>query len=396
MKKFLFTICALFVASSTFAANTYSIDKVYLTPTGQANVAVNFSLDEDFACGGYGFTIQLPDELQFVDATVTAGDCYADPPSITSNILPSGALKVGYSSSTVLTKQSGVLLSCKIQAKSSVSAGTVFTANLVDAMFVKAPSTSVAVADASFDIEISDKVILDETSVAAPIAQNGVDVLVKRTIKKGVWNSICLPFKLTGEQAATIFGADMQLGNLTKVNDKGGNKYELYFASRTVTDPTKDLMVAGTPYIIKTSKDITEFPVDNVNVIASPKNRNIEVLSDPDDEESEKIKVGTFYGTFKAGVTIPNNNIFLSSNKLYVSAGKTTIKGFRGYFWVKDFDSSADAPEIDFIVDGETTSIDGLNVIIEDGNYYNLNGMKVENPTKKGVYIKNGKKVVIK
>ena len=31
-----------------------------------------------------------------------------------------------------------------------------------------------------------------------------------------------------------------------------------------------------------------------------------------------------------------------------------------------------------------------------DDYYYTLDGVRIENPTKKGIYIKNGKKVVIK
>ena len=86
----------------------------------------------------------------------------------------------------------------------------------------------------------------------------------------------------------------------------------------------------------------------------------------------------------------------MSGNKFYYSTGATSIKGFRGYFYIQEFDSSAGAPEIVFEVGGETTKIDGLNVIFDDGQYYNLKGQKVDNPTEKGVYIKNGKKVVIK
>ena len=97
----------------------------------------------------------------------------------------------------------------------------------------------------------------------------------------------------------------------------------------------------------------------------------------------------------KAGVVIPNNNLFIKDNKFYYSTGDTTIKGFRGYFWLSGFDSAA-APEINISVDGNTTKVDGIQVLTEDGAFYNLKGMKVENPTEKGVYIQNGKKVVVK
>ena len=33
---------------------------------------------------------------------------------------------------------------------------------------------------------------------------------------------------------------------------------------------------------------------------------------------------------------------------------------------------------------------------VSEGEYYTIDGVKVENPTKKGLYIKNGKKMIIK
>ena len=49
-----------------------------------------------------------------------------------------------------------------------------------------------------------------------------------------------------------------------------------------------------------------------------------------------------------------------------------------------------------FTVDGETTGISTLEVSEEEAVYYDLQGRRVMNPTVKGVYIKNGKKVMVK
>jgi hypothetical protein len=44
-----------------------------------------------------------------------------------------------------------------------------------------------------------------------------------------------------------------------------------------------------------------------------------------------------------------------------------------------------------------TTGIDRLdNTIWATDNWFDLNGRRIEKPTKKGLYIKNGKKVVVK
>lgn len=107
-----------------------------------------------------------------------------------------------------------------------------------------------------------------------------------------------------------------------------------------------------------------------------------------------------FIGTLRAGTTIPADNIFLGTdNKFYYSDGSNTIKGFRGYFWLKDFKSSDASRQIKLMVDGEeATGIEGLYIngeAVAEG-VYNLKGQRVDMPTQKGVYIKDGKKVVIK
>lgn len=61
--------------------------------------------------------------------------------------------------------------------------------------------------------------------------------------------------------------------------------------------------------------------------------------------------------------------------------------------------NSAYAPELGFFMDDdETTTIYSLGIEqndVENGVMYNLAGQRVEQPTK-GVYIVNGKKVIIK
>ena len=45
---------------------------------------------------------------------------------------------------------------------------------------------------------------------------------------------------------------------------------------------------------------------------------------------------------------------------------------------------------------GDTTNMDDVRWQMEDGNYYDLQGRKVEKPTRGGIYIHNGKKVILK
>jgi hypothetical protein len=45
---------------------------------------------------------------------------------------------------------------------------------------------------------------------------------------------------------------------------------------------------------------------------------------------------------------------------------------------------------------GDTTNIDATTRDALEGDYYDLQGRKVEKPLRKGIYIKSGKKVIVK
>ena len=62
-----------------------------------------------------------------------------------------------------------------------------------------------------------------------------------------------------------------------------------------------------------------------------------------------------------------------------------------------DYLISTEARSFELDIDGETTAISAVSGSPADnGAVYTLDGRKVTNPAKKGVYIVNGKKVIIK
>jgi hypothetical protein len=108
----------------------------------------------------------------------------------------------------------------------------------------------------------------------------------------------------------------------------------------------------------------------------------------------------TFVGSYVA-CNIPAKSYFISSNKFYLSnpknpANPDKIRGFRGYFTP----NIPEARSISFRFDDEegdgTTEIAPSTLIPQPSTeIYDLMGRRVENPTQ-GIYIVNGKKVVIK
>ena len=102
-----------------------------------------------------------------------------------------------------------------------------------------------------------------------------------------------------------------------------------------------------------------------------------------------------FVGTYTKG-NVPEDSYFFSSNMLYHAAdASNTIKAFRGWF---TYTGATPARQLTFSIDSdsETTGISEIeNSKSKIENYYNLNGQRVEQPTK-GLYIVNGKKVIVK
>lgn len=95
-----------------------------------------------------------------------------------------------------------------------------------------------------------------------------------------------------------------------------------------------------------------------------------------------------------AGVTPAGTNFILVGDKFVLYEGTDAIPAHRCYLTLGG--AGTRSIGIDF-GDGETTSIsDPPNPIFEElGQWYDLQGRRIEKPTKKGLFIKDGQKVVI-
>ena len=107
-------------------------------------------------------------------------------------------------------------------------------------------------------------------------------------------------------------------------------------------------------------------------------------------------------GTYVANTTLAENVLFLNGNKFWYSAGKTTMKAFRAYFTLNDVltDIGSANTRVLMSFDGDITGINdathlNANERIMKDEGYDLQGRKVENPSK-GLYIINNKKVLVK
>ena len=209
------------------------------------------------------------------------------------------------------------------------------------------------------------------------------------------WNTICLPFdydinELKGVEAHTLTAASIE-----------GTTLHLTFGDKV------DVLMAGTPYIIKFEKNESydTNPINLVSPIFEGVTINSTAKNDYDNQQSGNARV-RFVGTYSSQTFPGNDNSILllgGENKLYYPAAGAGIGSCRAYFKIGE--DGAAVPRIDgFCIDfGNDSNATGIlttnftNPTNSDNEWYMLDGRKfVGKPTQHGIYINNGKKVVIK
>lgn len=228
---------------------------------------------------------------------------------------------------------------------------------------------------------------LDENSESNTIeAKAGVNVTLKRTMVKGEWNTICLPFAVTEDKATAAFGDDVKIVEL--------DEYAIVDRNVLSFKASKEI-AAATPYLIKPSTVADEYTFENVDITdkaagySMTKNADVafkgiyntvDITSDVVDA-----KFGdTYYAAFLG-----------AGNKIY-KAGTGKTKGFRAYFAIP---KSASASALRVVIDGTATSIKNIDSEVVESNapVYNLQGQRVDgNNLTPGIYVKAGKKFVVK
>lgn len=219
--------------------------------------------------------------------------------------------------------------------------------------------------------------IMRETTTVSFNAQNDVDVQLKRSLTPTQWNTFCVPFTISADVIAEKFGA----GTLVYTFGSMTGNVMNFKASTTIE--------AGKPYIVKPTKEVVDPTFTGVNIV-----------------ESDPVKSGEngffMQGTYGAKTDLLDDgtNLFLGEgNKFYKPAkGSTKMKGMRAYFIVPQGTNLA---ALRANIDGATTAIDELTTVVEqptDNRIYNLQGQFVGTSFEglHGVYVQNGKKVLVK
>lgn len=220
--------------------------------------------------------------------------------------------------------------------------------------------------------------ILRETATVSFNSQNNVDVQLERTLSPEYWNTFCVPFTISADVIKEKFGEGTQVCTFGSMEGTVMN-----FAHSTSIE-------AGKPYIVKPTKEVVNPSFTGVNIEATA---------------AKQVGANGYFmqGIYsvKTDLTTDGTNLFLGDgNKFYKPLGTTTakMKGMRAYFIVPQGTNFA---ALRANIDGATTAIDEFATVVEqptDNRIYNLQGQFVGTSFEglHGVYVQNGKKVLVK
>lgn len=229
-------------------------------------------------------------------------------------------------------------------------------------------------------VPVAKDYTLDENSVNPIEAYENANVTLTRTFyKDGEWNTLCLPFAVA--DAKTAFdGAELR-----EVDTEKSNGNTIVFKEATAIE-------AGKPYLIKWANSSS----DAVNVEKKFEGVTLVATATPV-KVNDAITFTGFYNKATADKLGASVAAIGAGNKLFkVTSGE--MKGFRAAFVLNP---ATPAAGIKVVIDGTTTGIEDLVVdgVKANGRVYNLNGQYVGNSLnglQPGIYIQNGKKVVVK
>lgn len=228
---------------------------------------------------------------------------------------------------------------------------------------------------------------LDETKTDNVIeTYENANVTLQRTLSKEYWNTFCVPFALDAEQVTQYFGEGTQL----RTYEGNCNNNIVYFA-------TVDNIEAGKPYIMKPGNAVVQNPTfEGVSMVATglDENGNPQAVGDASTVQMKGIYNQILLKTDKTELFLGDNDLFYYPID---DIDARTIGGLRAYFIVPQ---DTDIKKLRANLDGTPTSL-GTIFNTEESNapVYNLQGQCVGNSLralKSGIYIQNGKKVVVK
>lgn len=281
--------------------------------------------------------------------------------------------------------------------------------------------------DCKQDLVFQETVHLSEKSQKK--YKKNLTMYFQRSFVEGEWNSLIMPVDLTKAQFDEAFGSDAKLAEANKVYDSNGNLVIGFSLIEENKDKANSAyLAANTPYIIYIGKKAT--PQDITTIDAGPISGEIYKVDNSlaaggvtftydNDKATNPIEqnfpvdqaittkwemaglklIGSYnnHQNLEAGNYIWNNG-----DLYYLTKNNHWMKGYRCWLaptWSGSATGNAKLLTFGF-GNSETTGINMPSMGNTSGStkVYNLNGQRVDNMlgVQPGIYIVNGKKVVVK
>lgn len=234
-----------------------------------------------------------------------------------------------------------------------------------------------------------------------------IDVTLKNRslLKDGYWNTLCLPFdaELPGSplEGATM----MEMDASETYFDSATGTLHLYFESA-------DKIEAGKPYIIRWGEPNTD-PNAPTDAIFNPTFSGVSVSRVGPGSVASEDGIVTFTGAF-APLRFENGNsscLYMgNANTIRYFGTSSSLSAFMAFFSLTDGNQTEDLPTSHEVkafminVEGESPATGILDIsqegrlnIIPNEGWYDLSGRRINGkPSMPGIYINNGRKLVIK
>ncbi len=207
----------------------------------------------------------------------------------------------------------------------------------------------------------------------------------------GGWNTFCVPFDISSSQITSKFGSG------TEVRELGSSAFNSSTKELTLNFTEATNIEAGKPYLVY---------IGSETAVSNPTFEYVTIVSGTTTKTTD-------YANFMpvmnpTSLTGGDKSILFvtGGDKLTYPSSTGNINGFRAYFQLHDLPTEAHSFAMSF--DDETTTgmrptpIPSLNATPHSalsengGEWYDLSGRKLKDkPTQSGLYIVNGRKVIV-
>ena len=238
--------------------------------------------------------------------------------------------------------------------------------------------------------------LMDYVVYAQSSQIDGMDIYYTRSFANTNWQALYLPFSLNYEDWKDDFEV-AYINTVRQYDDNGDGR-----ADRTILEAVKKnsgSTAPNTPYLIRAKtagektffvENATLYPAENNSVDCSTTTARF-TFTGIYKEKSFGLSASNYYAINEGRLTALSAWLPVPPYRWYMSVRtRSSVYDTSGWGWAKEISISVVGEE-------ETTGVADIQHLSPDTQIFDINGRKVsENSLKSGIYVKNGKKFVVK